>query len=284
WTAAAPDTSYAFRVTAFNSAGESVASNTATVTTPAMPAAPSGLAATAVGATQVNLTWTDNANNEDGFKVYRSTDGVNWVWFASAGQNATAYNWTSATSATTYSFRVTAFNAVGESAPSNTATATTASAPAAPSNLTASAVSGSDVNLAWADNSANEDGFKLYRSTDGVNWVWFASAGPNATSSTWSGGSPGTTYSFRVSAYNSIGESAASNTATVTTLAPPLAPSSLTAVATAGGTEVNLTWADNANNEDGFKLYRSTDGTNWVWFASAGPNVTGSTWTGAAPG
>ena len=45
--------------------------------------------------------------------------------------------------------------------------------------MTATAVSGSRVDLAWADNSTDEDGFKIYRSTDGVNWSWFASANPN---------------------------------------------------------------------------------------------------------
>src|SRR5207245_935986 len=162
---------------------------------------------------------------------YRSTDGVNWTWFASAGANATAYNWTGATAGTSYSFRVTTYNAVGESTASNTATATTLSAPAAPSNLSATAASGSQVNLAWADNPTTQHGFKLYRSTDGASWTWFASAGPDATSSSWSSAVPGTAYSFRVSAYNSIGESAPSNTATVTTPTTPAPPSSLAATA-----------------------------------------------------
>src|SRR5204862_3943051 len=118
--------------------------------------------------------------------------------------------------ATKYYYRVRATNTAGDSAYSSTASATTQAAatpPAAPGNLAAVAVSGSQVNLTWADNSSTEAGFKLYRSSDGVNWVWFATAGANATAYTWWGGSPGSTYSFRVTAYNAIGESAPFSTA-----------------------------------------------------------------------
>src|SRR5207245_885844 len=69
------------------------------------PAAPSNLAAVAVSGTQVNLTWADNANTVDGFKLYRSSDGVNWTWFATAGAGATATPWWGASPSTSYSFR-----------------------------------------------------------------------------------------------------------------------------------------------------------------------------------
>src|SRR5205823_4543037 len=140
---------------------------------------------------------------EDGFKVYQSTDGVNFTLLASGGPNSTAYTWTAASPGTAYSFRVTAFNAVGESAASNTATVTTPAAPAAPSTLAAAATAnGRQVTLPSPHTSDHEDGFKVYRSTDGVNFTLLASVGANVTAYTWTAAAPGTSYSFRVTAYN----------------------------------------------------------------------------------
>src|SRR5207237_860817 len=151
---------------------------------------------------------------------------------------------------------------------------TPSTVPAAPGNLTATAAaSGRQIDLTWADNSTNETGFNVYLSTDGLTYSVLTTAAANATGFSWTGASPGASYAFRVTAFNSAGESAASNTATVTTPALPAAPSGLSATAV-GTTQVNLAWTDNANNEDGFKVYRSTDGVNWIWFASAAPNAT----------
>src|SRR5437879_12755936 len=113
----------------------------------------------------------------------------------------------------------------------------------------ATAVSATQVNLSWTDNSASgptvATSFNLYRSADQVNWTSFATAGQGVTSYTWTGGSPGTTYYFYVTAYSSVagGQSAPSNTATVATPALPKAPSNLTATA-ASTTQVNLSWTD----------------------------------------
>src|SRR3989442_14503855 len=40
----------------------------------------------------------------------------------------------------------------------------------APYNLTASAASSSTINLSWSDSNANESGFQVWQSLDGVNW------------------------------------------------------------------------------------------------------------------
>ncbi|MGH9363080.1 MAG: PA14 domain-containing protein, partial [Thermoanaerobaculia bacterium] len=89
------------------------------------PAAPSGLAATAVSGTQINLAWNDNSANEDGFKVERSTDGVNFTQIATLGIDAQSYSSRGLSLSTLYHHRVRAYNASGDSAYSNTASATT---------------------------------------------------------------------------------------------------------------------------------------------------------------
>ncbi len=96
-----------------------------TVTAPASPAAPSGLAANAVSPSRVDLTWADEDGDEDGFKLYSSDDGVNWTWFATTAVHVTAFSWWGASAGATHYFRVTAYNTIGESRPSNTATVKT---------------------------------------------------------------------------------------------------------------------------------------------------------------
>ncbi len=94
-------------------------------TGPMPPAAPSGLSANATGTSSIDLSWTDNASDEDGFNVERSEDGLNYSVVAALGADVTSYTDNGLASATTYSYRVTAFNTAGSSAESNTATATT---------------------------------------------------------------------------------------------------------------------------------------------------------------
>src|SRR5439155_13837411 len=106
-----------------------------------------------------------------------------------------------------YYYRVSATNAVGSSATTLVATATTAApaptAPAAPSNLTAVALSTSQIDLAWADNSTNETGFIIERSLDGVSgWTQIATPAANATTYSDTGLLAGTNYSYRVRALN----------------------------------------------------------------------------------
>ena len=88
-------TSYSYRVRAYNAAGDSDYSNTASAVTqaaPALPAAPTNLVATAVSKSQINLTWTDNATNETGFRIERCKGSTctNFAQIATVGANVTS--------------------------------------------------------------------------------------------------------------------------------------------------------------------------------------------------
>ncbi|MFZ5495361.1 MAG: sugar-binding protein [Verrucomicrobiota bacterium] len=89
------------------------------------PAAPSGLTATTISSSQINLAWTDNANNETGVKVERKTGAAAYAQIALTGANATSYNNTGLSASTTYDYRVRATNGNGDSAYSNVASAAT---------------------------------------------------------------------------------------------------------------------------------------------------------------
>ena len=92
--------------------------------------------------------------------------------------------------------------------------------PAAPGNLAATLTGPTSVNLSWTDNSSNETGFIIERSTDGVNFSLVTTTAPNVTGYIDSTVSPATTYTYRVRATNGTGDSANSNLSTVATPVP----------------------------------------------------------------
>ena len=89
------------------------------------PSAPSGLTATAVSQSRIDLNWTDGSSNEDTFELERSPDGSSWSSLASVGANVTSYSDTGLSASTTYWYRARAVNTAGASGWSNTASETT---------------------------------------------------------------------------------------------------------------------------------------------------------------
>jgi hypothetical protein len=92
---------------------------------PTPPLPPSNLTAVALSQTQIRLTWTDNSNNESGFKIERFTGAQPFVEIATVGANVTTYTNSGLTANTTYTYRVRAYNGAGNSDYTNTASATT---------------------------------------------------------------------------------------------------------------------------------------------------------------
>jgi fibronectin type III domain protein len=100
---------------------------TPTPTPTPVPNAPTNLTANAVSPTQINLSWTDNSNNETGFSIERCAgqNCTNFVQIATVGADVTSYPNTGLTSNTRYRYRVRAFNLNGNSAYSNIVTVRT---------------------------------------------------------------------------------------------------------------------------------------------------------------
>jgi FtsP/CotA-like multicopper oxidase with cupredoxin domain len=263
-TGLTPNTSYSYRVVAYNTGGSSPYSDVATATTmDVVPADPTGLTATPITAIRIDLAWADNASNEAGYRVERCT-GATCTNFAQVGADlaagTTSMSDTGLAPATTYRYRVVAFNATGVSGYSNVATATTLDIPpAAPSNLVAVAGTTTRVDLTWTDNAANETGFTIQRATNVAftNPSIITLNGADQLAFSNGGRTPGATYWYRIRAFNGVGFSAWSNVAVVTmTGAAPAAPSNLVA-APFSTTQIDLTWTDNATNETGFTVQRS---------------------------
>jgi fibronectin type 3 domain-containing protein len=245
-----------------------------------VPTAPSGLTATAVSATQVNLAWTDNSNNETGFKVLRSSNGgSSYTLLATTAVNAVSYPDTTAAAGTTYSYEVTATNGAGDSAPSNVATVTTV--PAAPGAPTATAATSTQVNLSWPD-VTGETGFVVQQSPNGsTGWTQVAAPSAGTLNFANTGLTAATTYYYRVEATDAGGASAWSPTASATTV--PAAPTGLAATA-ASATEIDLSWP-NVTGETGFLVQRSPDGsTGWTQVAAPAANTLAFANTGLTAG
>lgn len=216
----APLTTYTYYVDAFDASNtKSVVSASVATTTLADTAAPSqplSFGASIFSPTQINLSWASSTDNVGvvGYKVFRNSVQVGTT-------SAINFSDTGLTAGTPYTYYVEAYDAAGNisinSGSVNISTpATDTIAPSIPANLTATAISSSQINLAWSASTDNvlTTGYYVYRS-DVVAPI--ATVNTNSYSNT--GLTASTTYSYSVAAFDgSNNVSARSATATATTL------------------------------------------------------------------
>lgn len=290
----AASTTFTYRVRAVNGNGSSGYSNTASVSTaaPTAPSAPSNLQASPLSTTQIRLTWRDNSNNEQNFRIERKSGTGAYAEIAMVGPNVTTYTDSGLAQNTSYSYQVRAFNSVGFSPYSNEVTVSTLAnnnPPAAPTKLVAGGLPTIEIRLTWEDNSDNEAGFRIERKLGTVSapgpFTEIRVVGANVETFDDANIRAGLTYTYRVRAYNAFGTSAYSNTDSGHTDGAPSAPVSLTA-AVASPTSIRLNWLDTSENETGFKVERKTGdsaaATPWVQIVVLGANATSYLNTGLA--
>ena len=260
------------------------ASVKATPAAPPLPAAPTISSATP-GDSRVVLKWDDPGNititkYQVRWKVKDSEDSTYTAPvdithpnpYASPPTPPTTYTATGLTNGTTYTFEVRAGNGTGEG-PASTVDAMPIAIPDAPENLSAAPGDG-QVALSWEkpSNDATIGNYNYEVSTDGGdNYSAIPDSDKETTAHTVMGLTNGTEHMFAVRAENDAGKGLAA-TVTATPIAVPAAPTALSA--TAGATEVALTWDD--PDDDTITGYQvSTDGGET--FADISENDTDNT-------
>jgi YD repeat-containing protein len=223
------NTGYSYTVQAYDHANNlSPMSNTASATTFNVPppSTPTGLAASAVSQTQINLSWGASTDTGGpglaGYHIYRGGSLI-----ASTASTSTSYPDTGLSGYTAYSYTVQAYDTAGHtSAMSSAAGATTPdqTAPSQPTGLTASAISSTQINLSWSPSTdtggSGLAGYKITRNGASL---------PSTMSTSYSdtGLAASTPYTYTVAAYDNAGNTSAASGASATTQAPPVGTFSL---------------------------------------------------------
>lgn len=246
---------YFYKVRAVNEFGNSAFSNEAST------ASPSNLTATAQGATTVQLEWVDNSQNESSFRIERSTDeGETWDILSFVNPNTTEYTDNeNLTKNTTYFYRVgavyTSFTAYSKTVSVETFNQDIP----APQSLVASYNSTTRVvDVTWTDATVQENGTYVERK-QGVNGTYEQIATTAQDVSSYSDSDVEIQKIYYYRARHSTTEGfftpySNEDTVFVPDL-PPAAPSNLV-IFEKDPLEYGLVWEDNAEDEDGFEVWR----------------------------
>jgi predicted phage tail protein len=236
----------------------------------------------------MTLTWnpptSDGGSPVSGYNVYYATSADFKPAAEVPGVTGTSLLLVGLVNGTSYYFRVTAVNKVGESQPSGEVPAVPVTVPGPPAGLTAAA-GDAQVTLAWnppaSDGGSPVTGYDLYVGTTSH----FAGTAPSAkvtgTTVTVTGLANGTTYYFRVTAVNKIGEGPTSDEAPVTPLTVPGAPAGLTAAS--GDAKVALAWrpptSDGGSPVSGYMIYQGASPGGETGTPVSGAPVMGTSYT-----
>jgi titin len=294
-------TAYVFRVSATNCMGFGASSAASISVTPnPVPSQVTGLTVTGNGSNGVTLSWaapSGNGSAVSDYTIEHSTDGWStFTTYTDGVSTATSYNITGLTPGTSYSFRVSAINAVGSSTASSASVAiTSATVPSAISSAPTLAAAPGVVTLTWTPpangGSALTTAEVQYSTNGGSTWSNYTGSIDTSGTAALTGLTGGQAYVFRVRTSNFFGTTAWSSTSASVTAQPAAAPGTVTnLVVAAGGSAgtASLTWT--APNSNGSAItdytieYSSDGGVTWQTWSHTASTGTSATVTGLTPG
>jgi hypothetical protein len=168
--------------------------------------APDGLTAALGAGTAINLSW-NAVDGATGYALDRSRNGIDWNQIATTAASITSYSDPGLDGAHRYFYQVSALDATGRSVPSDPANLV--NRPSAPFNVTVTTLAPDRLMLDWRTVSG-DTGYRIDRSTDGVNFSAVGTVAPHVPSFINTGLSPTTTYFYRIVALSPAGDSPSS--------------------------------------------------------------------------
>ncbi|MDR2692886.1 MAG: fibronectin type III domain-containing protein [Chitinispirillales bacterium] len=279
-----PGTTYYYKVSAYKGNVESSQSSYANATLDLDP--PSSVSAISTSSSSISVSWS-LVNGATGYRVYRSTSfSGSYYEIATRTSSSTSYTDNGLSPGTAYYYKVSAYNSNVESSQSYPPASATTSLPP-PSDVSANSTSSSSISVSWSSVSG-VTGYRVYRSTiaDGT-YSYIGST--SSTSHTDNGLSPGTTYYYKVSAYNGDVESSKSSSyASATTDIPaPSTPANVYASSTSSSS-ITISWSSVSGATE-YRVYRSTGSSSNYYYAGTAystaytdtglsPSITGTTY------
>jgi len=252
------DRKYQYRVRAHNTIGYgSYVTGSYVYTTPKVP---TNLVATFVSDTSTTLAWSNASSLGTANTNYieRSINGAAWGQIATVAGNVATYAATTSAN-NTYQFRVRAGNGLYSGYVTSNMVGTT---PAAPTGATATYVSDAQINIAWTNVSLVATNVLLERQDYLGTWSLIATLSSTTASYQDKSTVVDRRYAYRVRAVTYTAYSTYSTSATIATT--PLAPTN--AVAAKSGTNVTITWTNNALTSGNVEIWHAANG---VWDGAA---------------
>jgi len=249
-------TNYNYRVIAFTDASESAYSNIITAKT--IFPEPTYLSVLVIDDQSLKLSWTDNCTFDTGFNIERKSGKEDFVLIKQLPATANSYVDKGLRYGTQYIYRVATTTSSNISNYSSEILARTVFP--APTYLSSEVLDDKSATLYWEDNCDFETGYRIERRTDEKEYNTLVELPANTTSYTDSDIRFEKTYYYRVQATTDINGSDFSNVEYLNTVFPP--PTNLNSEILSAG-EIQLTWKDNCFYEDGFKVERSSNGSDF---------------------